>query len=159
MTSGCDVGENAIEGLVVDGADEGLGCAVGGDDHECRLRRDIEVRKDVPRIVTELRERQAVLVDEALKALIGSDPGNADERDLVTPALVCRLDRGGFCVATASSGRPEPERRWFPSHRRTLEVAAADEWAGELQHCWHHGDGVRHRIGACRIGARRPGAR
>jgi hypothetical protein len=55
-----------------------------------------------------------VLVDEPLVRVLRAGPCDADEVDLVLELDACRLDRGGFTVAGASSGRPEPERRRFP---------------------------------------------
>lgn len=155
-----DVGQHVVECLLVHGADEGLGVAFCVNDHECWLCRHVEVREHIPRVIVELGEGQTVLVDEPLEGLIGADPGDSDEGDLVAPFLVCRLDRGGFCVATASSGRPEPECGRGPCDRGALERAASDKWTAELQRLGHaacgHGilghGALGHRRGSACVG-------
>ena len=74
-----------------------------------RLIRHAEAVEHVARVVADLRERQAVLVDELLERVVVAGPRHADEVGRILELLGCLLDRGGFTVAPASSGRPEPE--------------------------------------------------
>jgi hypothetical protein len=150
-------GDDLLEQLLVDGTRDEFGRTVGVHDHERRLVRDLEPVEHVARIVTDLRERQAVTVDEVLEVVVGAGPCDADEVDLVCELRCDLLDRGGFTVADASSGRPEPERRRHPGDRGTVEGATADEGSAELQDVRHD-----HRIGGswcrCVVGRRRVGA-
>ena len=57
----------------------------------------------------------------------------------------CLLDRGGFTIAGASSGSPEPEHRRLAGQGGGVEVAAADEWGAELQR--GGGGGLHYAVG------------
>ena len=89
---------------LIDSAGKRFDASIGFDDHHRRLERHVEALEHVARVVLDLGEGQAVLVDEALVAVVVAGPCDADEVDLVTEFLCCRLDRGGFCVAGGSSG-------------------------------------------------------
>jgi len=56
-----------------------LGRAIWADDCECWLYRNAESVKHVTRVITDLREREPVLVNESLKRIVASGPRNADE--------------------------------------------------------------------------------
>ena len=74
-----------------------------------------------------------MLVDEPLKGVVITGPGDPDEVGRVAEALRCLLDRGGFTVADASSGCPEPEHRRFVGEVGAGELPASDERCRELQ--------------------------
>jgi hypothetical protein len=97
------------------------------------LERNVESVEHDARVVADLRERQAVLVDESLKAVVIAGPCNADEVDFASEFLCCCLDRGSFTITAASSGRPEPEQRRLASQGGSINLAAADQRCGELQ--------------------------
>ena len=60
-------------------------------------------------------------------------PRNADEVDSPGPLLCCCFDRSSFRVTNRSSGSPEPKRGRTARVVSAGELAAADEWRGELQ--------------------------
>ncbi|MDG2232285.1 MAG: hypothetical protein P8L16_00570 [Ilumatobacter sp.] len=92
-----------VEQTLVDRSCNRFGTAVGLHDDERRLEGDIEAGEDVTRVVVDLREGKAMLVDEALVRLLRASPRDANEVDLVLVLNACRLDRGGFTVTGASS--------------------------------------------------------
>ena len=126
--------DDLIEQRAVDGAGNRFDRAVGLHDRHGGLERHIEAVVDDAGIVAYLRKCQTVLVDEPLKRVIVTSPCDSDEVDGVTELDCCLLDRGGFTIAGASSGSPEPEHRWLASQGGGVEVAATDEWGAELQH-------------------------
>ena len=87
-----------------------LHAAIGIDDYQCGLRWHFESCKDVAGVVADLGKREPVLVDEPLKVVVTAEPRNADKINLAGPPDTGRLDRGGFSIARASSGRPKPHR-------------------------------------------------
>jgi hypothetical protein len=148
-------GDDLIEQTLVDCSCNGFSTAVGLHDDERWLEGDIEPGEDVARVVVDLREVEAVLVDEALVRLLRAGPRDADEVDLVLVLDACRLDRGGFTIARASSRRPEPERCRFPREFGGIELAATDERAGEPEDLGRIAGGFRAPVGArlgCLIG-------
>lgn len=130
--------DNLVEQALVDRAGDGLGRAVGVDDDQRRLVRNAESIEHVTGVVADLRERQAVLVDESLEGVVTAGPRDADEVGGILKPLGCLLDRGGFTVADASSGCPEPEHRRLVGHERSVEFATADQRGRELQGGRHH---------------------
>ena len=80
LCAGCVV-QDRVERRVVNGAGQGLRCAVGTNDYERRLHRYLEAEIHVAGIIADRRERQLVLVDEALKGGLVAGPGNTDELD------------------------------------------------------------------------------
>jgi hypothetical protein len=85
-------------------------------------------------------ERQFVLVDKPLVfGVIATCPGNSYERDLVTELLLGFLDRGSFLVADASSGGPEPKRRWLTGKGRKVDLASTKLLGFVLKDFWHGG--------------------
>jgi hypothetical protein len=137
--SGGEFAEHAIEVVGLDGAQELLHGAVGGDDGHRRLVGHAESAEHFAWVVTDLRERQPVTLDEVVERIVAADPGDADEVGLTRPAFACLLDRGGFTIAGASTRRPEPEHGGCAGDRRTVERAAANEWRRELQQ-FRYGD-------------------
>jgi hypothetical protein len=97
-------GDDLVEQTLVDGSGDRLDPTVGLHDDECWLEGDVEAGKDITRVVVDLGECQAVLVNEALVRLFRAGPCDANEVDLVLVLDACRLDRGGFTVTGASSG-------------------------------------------------------
>jgi len=69
-----------------------------------------------------------VLADEPVERRIIAVPGNTDELHLAGVLLAGRLDRGGFVVAGASSGRPEPQRHRGVAEGTEVEVAPTHQW-------------------------------
>ena len=126
-------GDDLVQQALVDGAGNRFETAVGLHDHERRLKRHVEAGEHLTRVVVDLGERQPVLVDETLVRLLGAGPCDTDEVDLILILDTCFLDRGGFTVADASSGRPEPERHGTGAVLGTHELAPADQWRRELQ--------------------------
>ena len=134
-----------------------MSVTVGVDHHEGWLVRDSEATEDGSGVIADLRERQGMLVDESLERGIVARPRNADEVDLANPLLCCCFDRRSFCVARTSSGGPEPKSRRQPGPICTVELAAANEWCGELQQFGHvDGRGGSHRVDG-RLARRRRG--
>ena len=125
--------DDVVEHLGLDRAQQQLHLAGGAHHRSGGLTGDIESVEHIARVVADLREREGVLVDEALERLVATRPGDADEGDLTGPSLCCLLDRGGFPVTGASTGRPEPEHHWRPGYGGAVERAAAHEWRSELQ--------------------------
>ena len=125
------VGEDRVELFVVDSAEQCLCCAVGVDHNDGWLAGHGEPGKDVAPVVADVRERQGVLVDEALEGCVVTRPCDADEVDLAIPPLSGSFDRSCFSVADASSRRPEPEHDRPPSDRGTIEGTPADKRGGE----------------------------
>lgn len=96
-----------------------------------------------------------MLVDEVLERRIGTGPRDADEIDGSGEFLGSLLDRGGFTVAGASSGCPEPEHRRLPRERRRVERVASDERGTELQRARHVSSSGRFDDGVGGDGKRR----
>ena len=65
--------------------------------------------------------------------IVAAGPRDTDEVRRVGHLLGDLLDRGGFTVADASSGRPEPEHGRLVGQRRRVHLAATDERCPELQ--------------------------
>jgi hypothetical protein len=126
-------GDDLSEQCLVDGAGDQFGRTVGVHDHERRLVGDLEPVEHVARIIADLREGQTMPVDEVLEVVVTAGPRDADEVDLACELRCDLLDRGGFTVADASSGRPEPEGGRCPGDRSTVEGSTADQWGAELQ--------------------------
>ena len=118
---------------VVDRTEQDLGVTVRLDNHQSRLGRDTEASEDGSGIIADLRERQRVLVDEALERRVVTRPSDADEIDPAGPLLCCCFDRRSFCVTDRSSRCPEPKRSRTAGVVSAGELAAADEWCAELQ--------------------------
>jgi hypothetical protein len=83
--------------------------------------------------VEDVGERQPVPGDEALVALRVTGPGDADDGDPLTDCLDCLLDRGGFSVADASTGCPEPEGDGFAGQRCAVQRPASEFGGTELE--------------------------
>lgn len=81
----------------------------------------------VARRVGDLRERQAVTVDELLEVAVVAAPRDAEERRLTGEVPGGRFDRGGFRVADRSSRRPEPEHDRRAGRAGGIERAAPDQ--------------------------------
>ena len=120
------VRQGVVEDHVVDGAEQGDHLSIGVDHRERRLGGDLEALVDVAGVIAELRERESVLVDEALELVVAAVPRDADEVHLAGPPLCGRLDRGGFPVADHSIRRPEPEGDVPPGVGAQVEGASAD---------------------------------
>jgi hypothetical protein len=71
-------------------------------------------------------EGELVLVDEALEGLVVTLPRNADDGYFAFELLCDRLDRGGFGIARASSGGPEPKGHRLAGELGAVEIAAAN---------------------------------
>lgn len=127
------LGECPIEHLTVDGAHELLHLAVLRNHHERGLRGNREATEHVTRIVAHLREREPVAVDEAVERVGVAVPGNTDELSLLSPLLARRLDRGGFVLAGASTGRPEPQCDRIAGERAEVESAATHQRSVEVE--------------------------
>ena len=126
-------GDDLIEQVAANCAGNRLDRAIGLDDRHGRLEGDVESVEHDAWVVADLRERQAVLVDESLEVVVITGPCDTDEVDFTGEFLCCCLDRGSFAVAGASSGRPKPEQRWLAGQGGGIEFAAADQRCGELQ--------------------------
>ena len=131
------VGEEAVELVLVDRAEQLLHRTRRVDDHQRRLRRYSEPGVDVAGVVAHLREGEAVLVDEALEGGVVTEPGDADEVDLAGPPFARCLDRGSFMIAGDSSRRPEPQRNSPPCVLSEVDRTTTDQRRTELQ-------GLRH---------------
>ena len=93
-------------------------------------------------------------VDERLEVAVVAGPCDTDEVGGLLELLGCLLDRGGFTVADASSGGPEPEQCRLVGDGRTVELAAADEGRRELQRSGY-GDRFIGGLGVARRRCRR----
>ena len=76
---------------------------------------DLEALVDRPGVVAELREREPVLVDEALELSVAAVPGDADEVHFAGPPLCGRLDRGGFRLQITQYGAQNQKATVFPA--------------------------------------------
>jgi hypothetical protein len=91
--------------------------------------------EDIAGIVAELRETQAVFVNETLERGFIARPRDSNEINLAAPLLCCRFDRRGFPVANTSSGCPKPEGGRCPRYCTAVERAATDQRGAEVQGC------------------------
>lgn len=121
-----NVGENRIEQFGLDRAEQLLSGSLAIDHNERWLLGNTEAQKHLARIVADLREAQAVLVDESLEVGVGSCPRNTNKLDLSGPSDCCFLDRGSFTIAGGSSGCPKPKRQGLANIGRPIEHPAAD---------------------------------
>jgi hypothetical protein len=156
-------GEDLIEQVAAYCAGDRLDRAVCFDDRHGRLKGDVEAVEHDASVIADLRERQAVLVDESLKVVVIAGPCDTDEVDCAGEFLCCCLDRGSFTIAGASSGRPKPEQCGLAGQGGSIKFAAADQRCGELQggrrgHNVISGGRVASgRLGGCRFGGCRFG--
>ena len=107
-------GDDLIEQAVVNRTGDRLDRAVGLHDCKRRLEGHVEAGEDFAGVVADLGEGEPVLVDESLEGIVVTGPCDSDEVDRVAEFLCCRLDRGGFTIALASSGSPEPKHGGLP---------------------------------------------
>lgn len=103
------LGDDLLQQRFVDRSGHGLDTPVGPDDNEGRLIGDAETGVHLTGIVADLGERQAMPIDEVLERVVAAGPGDADEVGGSGELSGDLLDRGGFTIADASSGRPEPQ--------------------------------------------------
>lgn len=87
LSSGECGADQRVEKFLVGGAVERLHFAVGEDDRERRLSRHFEPSEHFAALVVDLRECQAVLVDELLEAVFATAPSDADDLGLTGPTL------------------------------------------------------------------------
>ena len=108
-------------------AEQATCCAVIVDEDPRRLRRDLIAAPDVAALISHMAKGADPGVgDEGLHRADAVSSGDADDLDLTVKLFSHRCDRRGFCTATASPGRPEPQDDVLPGEIVGVELASAE---------------------------------
>ena len=118
-------GQDLVQGCFWHHSNGSLRFTLGVNEHPCRLAGNAEV--GVKRIIEigQVGECELVFLHETLERLVVTLPRNSDDGYFASELLCDHLDRGGFGIARASSGGPEPERRWLSGELGTVDGATA----------------------------------